>query len=106
LEVLRHYTEWTDRNGSPELDSAIARYTSAQAAGRDVREEVPSGPYLEIPATFSVPQGRLEVCEVLAHEYLRIRALILLYAHIPRGQEAAGKQLLFKIACGILEVCD
>ena len=54
-DVLRHYKEWTDPGGHPDLDSAIARYAFAEAEGREVRNEVISGPNLEIPATFSVP---------------------------------------------------
>lgn len=58
-EVLRHYKEWTDPAGHPDLDSAIARYAFAEGAGRAVRNEVISGPNLEIPATFSVPHKGL-----------------------------------------------
>jgi hypothetical protein len=59
LEALRHYRQWTDPSGPPDLDAAIARFPFAEAAGREVRDEVRSGPYLEIPATFSVPHKDL-----------------------------------------------
>lgn len=58
-DALRHYKEWTDSGGHPDLDGAIARYAFAEAAGREVRNEVISGPNLEIPATFSVPHKGL-----------------------------------------------
>jgi VanZ family protein len=59
LQALLHYKEWIDPSGPPDLDGAIARYPFAEAAGQQVRDEVPSGPYLEIPATFSVPHKKL-----------------------------------------------
>jgi len=58
-DVLRHYKEWTDPSEHPDLDSAIARYPFAEATGREVRNEVISGPNLEIPTTFSVPHKGL-----------------------------------------------
>ena len=58
-DVIRHYKEWTDPDGHPDLDSAIARYAFAEGAGRAVRNEVISGPNLEIPVTFSVPHKGL-----------------------------------------------
>ncbi len=58
-DALRHYKEWTDPGGQPDLDGAIARYAFAEAAGREVRNEVISGPNLEIPTTFSVPYKSL-----------------------------------------------
>ncbi len=58
-DALRHYREWTDPGGQPDLDGAIARYAFAEAAGRQVRNEVISGPNLEIPTTFSVPHKGL-----------------------------------------------
>jgi VanZ family protein len=59
LEALLHYKEWIDPSGSPDLDGALARYPFAEAAGRQVRDEVPSGPNLEIPAIFSIPHKQL-----------------------------------------------
>jgi len=58
-DALRHYKEWTDPGGHPDLDGATARYAFAEAAGDEVRNEVISGPNLEIPATFSVPHKGL-----------------------------------------------
>jgi VanZ family protein len=58
-DALRHYKEWTDPSGPPDLDGAIARYAFAEAAGREVRNDVASGPHLEIPAIFSVPHKAL-----------------------------------------------
>jgi hypothetical protein len=54
-DAIRHYKEWTDPTGPPDLQGAMARYTFAEASGREVRNEVAGGPQLEIPATFSVP---------------------------------------------------
>ena len=54
-DALRHYKEWTDPSGNPDLDGAIARYTFAKESRQEVRNEVPSGPNLEIPAKFSIP---------------------------------------------------
>jgi VanZ family protein len=56
-EAFQHYQSWTDRSGhSPaDLDAAIARYRFEEGAGKEVHNQVSSGPNLEIPATFSVP---------------------------------------------------
>jgi len=54
-DALRHYQEWTTPKGRPDLDGVMARYTFTEGAGREVRNEVLSGPSLEIPASFSVP---------------------------------------------------
>jgi hypothetical protein len=54
-EALRHYEQWSEPSGHPDLDGAMARYRFAEAVGRAVRNEVVSGPNLQIPATFSVP---------------------------------------------------
>lgn len=54
--AFRHYQEWTGPGEHPpDLDGAIARYAFNEAGGREVRNEVASGPNLEIPSTFSVP---------------------------------------------------
>jgi VanZ family protein len=55
-DAFRHYQEWTGPGEHPpDLDGAIARYAFNEAGGREVRNEVASGPNLEIPSTFSVP---------------------------------------------------
>jgi VanZ family protein len=54
-DVLQHYREWRDPSGPHDGDGIIARYGFAEAAGREIRDDVPSGPNLEIPAIFSVP---------------------------------------------------
>jgi len=58
-DALRHYQEWIDPSGKPELDGAMARYSFAEGAGKEVRDEVASGPSLDIPARFSVPHKRM-----------------------------------------------
>ena len=54
-DVLQHYREWMDPSAPHDIDGAIARYAFAEAAGREIRDDVPSGPNLEVPAIFSVP---------------------------------------------------
>jgi hypothetical protein len=55
-DAFRHYQEWTGPGEHPpDLDGAIASYAFNEAGGREVRNEVASGPNLEIPSTFSVP---------------------------------------------------
>jgi hypothetical protein len=59
-EAFRHYQEWTGPGEHPpDLDAAIARYPFTEAGGREVRNEVASGPNLEIRSTFSVPHKGL-----------------------------------------------
>lgn len=52
-EAFRHYQEWT--SGPHEANGAIAYYRFAEAAGREIRSDVTSGPPLEIPTRFEVP---------------------------------------------------
>lgn len=54
-DALRHYKGWIDPRGNPDLDGAMVRYTFAKQERQEVRNEVPSGPNLEIPAKFSIP---------------------------------------------------
>jgi VanZ family protein len=55
-DVLRHYKDWTDPGvHSPDLDGAIARYAFAEAASREIHNQVIPGPDLYIPPSFSVP---------------------------------------------------
>jgi hypothetical protein len=54
-DALQHYREWMDPSAPHDIDGAIARYAFAEAAGREIRDDVPSGPNLEVPAIFSVP---------------------------------------------------
>jgi hypothetical protein len=54
-DALQHYRGWMDSSAPHDIDGAIARYAFAEAAGREIRDDVPSGPNLEVPAIFSVP---------------------------------------------------
>ena len=54
-ESLQHYREWTKPGSAHDLDRAIVHYAFAEGVGREIRDDVPSGPNLEVPAIFSVP---------------------------------------------------
>jgi VanZ family protein len=55
-DALRHYKDWTEPAvRPPDLDGPSARYTFSEAAGREIHNQVVSGPDLKIPANFSVP---------------------------------------------------
>ena len=58
-DARRHYREWTNPSGVHETDGVIARYGFAEGEGREVRDDVSSGPALKIPAIFSVPHKAL-----------------------------------------------
>lgn len=58
-DALRHYKEWSNPSASPDLEGAIARYSFAEAGGREVRNEVGSGPTLEITPRFMIPHKSL-----------------------------------------------
>jgi VanZ like family len=74
-DALRHYKEWTVPSGHPDLDGAIARYSFARGAGSEVRSQVPTGPNLEIPASFSVPHKSLLVSPAQEFKADRLYAL-------------------------------
>jgi len=54
-EAKQHWQYWTLHDRSPDLDTAIARYTFNERMGSVAHSEVPSGPALAIPKRFSVP---------------------------------------------------
>jgi hypothetical protein len=58
-DALRHYKECCGPSAAPDTDGAIARYSFAEAGRREVRNEVASGPSLEIPPRFAIPQKGL-----------------------------------------------
>lgn len=114
-DALRHYKEWTDPSGPPDLDGALARYTFAEVAGREVRNEVASGPNLEIPANFSVPHKgllRSAAKEFKANWMYAIDVLMNIAGFVPLGlivcaylawTRSPWKAILITIvACGIL----
>jgi VanZ family protein len=113
--VLRNYKEWTDPSGPPDLDGAIARYAFKEAAGREVRNEVPSGPNLEIPATFSVLHKgllRTPAKEFKANWTYAIDVLMNIAGFVPLGlivcaylawtRSRWNAVLITTVACGIL----
>jgi VanZ family protein len=57
-EVLAHYQNWTQANSSATSDLAdsIARYPFNERTGHEIHNQVGSGPSLEIPRSFQVPQ--------------------------------------------------
>ncbi len=116
-DALRHYKEWTDPSGHPDLDGAIARYAFAEAAGREVRNEVISGPNLETPATFSVPHKgllRSPSKEFRADWMYASDVLVNIAGFVPLGlivcaylawTRSRWKAILVAtIACGILSI--
>jgi VanZ family protein len=54
-DVLHHYQDWMAQSVDPDLANALALYNFDARAGREVRNEIPSGPNLKIPETFFVP---------------------------------------------------
>jgi len=56
-EASQHYRVWTATSDDThaDLEAALARYTFKEGAGTQIRNEVASGPVLEIPSFFSVP---------------------------------------------------
>jgi len=114
-DVLRHYKEWTESCRPPDLDGAIAHYAFGEGAGHEVRNEVASGPRLEIPATFSVPHKALlrsAVKEFKADWTYTIDALMNIAGFVPLGlivcaylawtRSRWNAILITTVACGIL----
>jgi VanZ family protein len=55
-EVFRDYENWTASGGTTkDLEGAIARYSFKEREGHEIRDDVGSGPYLEIPRKFTIP---------------------------------------------------
>lgn len=114
-DALRQYKEWTDPDGHPDLDGAIARYAFAEGAGREVRNEVISGPNLEIPATFSIPHKgllRSPAKEFRADWMYASDVLVNIAGFVPLGlivcaylawtRSCREAILVTTVACGIL----
>jgi VanZ like family/Concanavalin A-like lectin/glucanases superfamily len=116
-DASRHYKEWIYPHGRPDLQYAIARYAFVEAAGREVRNEVASGPNLEIPATFAIPhKGMLRppAKEFRANWMYATDVLTNIAGFIPLGligcayfswMRGRWKAILFTpVACGILSL--
>jgi len=114
-EALLHYKEWSTPSGHPDLDGAMARYSFAEMAGREVRNEVVSGPNLEIPARFSIPHKsflRSAEKEFKADWRYTVDVLVNIAGFIPLGAIVCAYfgwtrirwQAIFAatVACGIL----
>ena len=115
-DAFRHYEQWTvPSGGPPDLDGAMARYAFADASGREVHNEVTSGPNLEIPMTFSVPHKSLlqsVAKEFRANWSYAIDVLTNIAGFVPLGlivcayfgwTRSRWKAILITtIACGIL----
>lgn len=55
-DALRHYGEWRDAGAQGlDFDGLVARYAFTEGVGREIRNEVTSGPNLKIPEHFLVP---------------------------------------------------
>jgi hypothetical protein len=115
-EVSRHYQDWTQPGEHPpDLDGAIARYAFTESEGREVRNQIASGPNLEIPSTFSVPhKGFLlsPVKEFKADWKYAVNVVVNIAGFVPLGlvvcsylawTKSPWKAMLYTgIACGIL----
>jgi glycopeptide antibiotics resistance protein len=114
--VSRHYQDWTlPGEHPPDLDGAIARYAFTESEGCEVRNEVASGPNLEIPSIFSVPhKGFLlsPVKEFKVDWKYAVNVVVNIAGFVPLGlvvcsylawTKSPWKAMLYTgIACGIL----
>ncbi len=115
-EVFRHYQDWTEPGKHPpDLDGAIARYAFTEAGGREVRNQIPSGPNLEIPASFSIPHKAFLLSpakEFEADWRYAVDVVMNIAGFVPLGlvvcaclawTKSGWKAMLYAvIACGIL----
>lgn len=116
-DAFRHYKEWMDPHGHPDFQYAIARYAFAEGEGREVRNEVVSGPNLEIPWTFAIPHKgmlRSTAKEFKANWMYATDVLMNVAGFVPLGLIGCAysswvrrrwKAILFTtVACGILSL--
>jgi VanZ family protein len=115
-DAFRHYQQWIDPNAGPaDLESTIARYAFTDRSGREVRNEVASGPAMEIPATFSVPyKGFLQSVptEFKTHRRYAFEVLTNIVGFLPLGVIVCAyftwtrsrwwAILITTVACGLL----
>jgi len=117
-EAFRHYLGWTDPGEHPpDLDGAIARYAFTEAEGREVRNEIASGPNLEIPSNFSVPHKGFLLSpleEFKADRNYAVDVMMNIAGFVPLGlvvcsyltwTKSSWRAMLYAvIACGILSL--
>jgi VanZ like family/Concanavalin A-like lectin/glucanases superfamily len=116
-DASRHYKEWIDPYGGPDLQYAVARYAFGEGAGREVRNEVASEPNLEIPATFAIPHKgmlRSPAKEFRANWMYTTDVLTNIAGFVPLGligcaylswMTRSWRAILFTaVACGILSL--
>ncbi len=73
-EVSRHYAEWTVAHpvNPHDEDGTIARYTFSEGAGREIHNDVATGPSLKVPASFTVPHKAMLTSAVKEFEPNRL----------------------------------
>jgi hypothetical protein len=116
-EVLQHDRQWANSNSALDLDGALALYRFVAGNGREVRNEVPSGPNLMIPAFFSLPHKPLlesAIKEFRPDKGYAVDVLVNILGFVPLGLIVCTLLVWTKsrwqsifiatVACGLLSV--
>jgi hypothetical protein len=117
VAALQHYKDWTEQDGSFDVDRALARYDFREGAGSEIRDEVVSGPNLEIPKMFSISHKgflRSPVSEFSFNWKYAADVLINIVGFIPLGvivcscllwnTRTRNAILLAAVSCGLLSL--
>ena len=117
VDALQHYKNSIDANGNVDLIDALASYRFNEGAGNVVRNEVGSGPNLQIPGTFSIPHKQFlrspasefrfdsnYAADLISNIVGFVPLGIIVCAYLLWSQPNARAIMLTTIACGSLSL--
>lgn len=117
VDVLQHYKNRDDTNVNVDLVGALALYRFSEGRGNVVRNDVGSGPNLEIPKFFSIPHKQFlrsppsefrfdtnYAADLISNIVGFVPLGIIVCAYFLWSQPRARAMALATIACGLLSL--